>query len=208
MICPLHQQLDFYFYISLVLVFGQLSSAQSCQDSPLLPPVPLSPIILTTILEMKPIHERNVLSWSYFADYKDPEVAQQLSYYRFRPGHPINKEINKAPSNFELFFGKVPQNYRCGPLKLTDYEEGRLQAFYSIDSAVRAIKEFFGEETPLHFHSFPGLDYLSQMGDKAGGLRVLSGKKYLFPTCFHVFGELAKHLNIAKKDYYICSPCD
>jgi hypothetical protein len=150
---------------------------------------------------------RNPNSWSYFNGFRNPEIAKQLSYYTFSRKLAEKRPIEVLPANFTLFFGRVPQGYPR-PLGFEDYEEGRLMVFYNVADAIKECQRVFGKDTGLYFYSYPGLDYISELENNAGSLRVLPGKNYLFPTCVATICEIADRLNIIKQSIYTCSPND
>jgi len=156
---------------------------------------------------------RNPWSWSYFNGYKNPEIAKQLSYYQWEPYRRqlsiVEKvPLEKRPANFELFFGKVPDTWQSGPIKLGEYEHSLIKQFYSIAEAVKYCHQYFGVDTALYYYSFPGLDYISEIGNTAGSLRVMPYRTYLFPSCVITIREIADYLNIQERSIYKTSPCD
>jgi len=156
--------------------------------------------------------EHNTWSWSYFNGFKNPEIAKRLCYYRWEPYRKrlsiLEKvPLEKRPANFELFFGRVPADWYSGPIRPEEYENGIIKVFYNIADAVKACNEYF-EDAPLYFFSFPGLDYISKIGNQAGNMRVMEHHTHLFPTCVAPICEIASHLNIVEDVRYTASPND
>jgi len=145
------------------------------------------------------MQNRNRQSWDYFKDFENKEVAEQLSYYHltdkaFLKGIPVEVQ----PANFELYF----INRQNGITATKMRERTKPQTFYSIESAVKAVRKFLGEE-PLFLFSFPGCNYLSCARDPYDGKCVMSGANYLFPTCIMPIREIAGYFNILDRAQYV-----